>query len=455
MKNRIEMDFGKTGIPALFSRMLYPTLAGMLFSVLFTITDGIFVGRGLGSDALAAVNIAAPLFLISTGFGLMFGMGASVMASINISAGKIRAARINMTHALIASSAIMITATALILAFPESVLTILGCSERLMPLALDYIYGFVPFITFNMLICATGFFVRLDGAPKYAMACAITAASINIILDYLFIFEWGWGMFGAALATGIGTAIGTVMLIAHLCRRRITMRFAGIKFCRRTLTLARRQVAQMCRLGVSSLLSEVAVASMMLCGNYVFIRLTGEDGVAGFSIACYFFPIVYMIYNSIAQSAQPIISFNYGAANMRRVNLCLMLALYTALTCSVVLTSATMLFSRPIVAMFIDRSSPAFEIAANGLPLFAVGFIPFAVNLISIGYFQSIEATATANTITILRGYVLVALSFIVMPMLYGQNGAWLAVPAAEIATLMVLVWRRFAKAAHRPAPNY
>ena len=228
MELRDSIDFGTQNISQLFRKMLYPTLTGMLFTALFTITDGIFVGRGLGSDALAAVNITAPLFLLATGLGLMFGMGASIVASIHLASGKIKVARINVTQSIAVTALLMALMTLFVLLFPELLLSLLGCSDRLAPLAIDYLNGFVPFLITFALISACGFFVRLNGAPNYAMLCSVVSAVINIALDYILIFVLKWGMFGAAFATGIGTSIGVVMMLIYLLRQNTKIRMSCI-----------------------------------------------------------------------------------------------------------------------------------------------------------------------------------------------------------------------------------
>lgn len=189
-----SIDFGTMNIPKLFRKLLIPTVLGMVFSAIFIITDGIFVGKGIGSDALAAVNITAPLFLLNTGVALMFGIGASVVASIHLSHKKIKVARINITQAVIVSSLLLTAYAVFVLCNTEKVALCLGSSERLLPLAVEYIYWFMPFLPFSALLSSGMFFVRLDGSPNYAMVCNIIPALINIILDYLFIFVFEWDM---------------------------------------------------------------------------------------------------------------------------------------------------------------------------------------------------------------------------------------------------------------------
>ena len=204
-KMRDSIDFKNTDIKTLFRKLLLPTVLGMIFSALFVITDGIFVGKGIGSDALAAVNIVAPLWLFSTGIGLMFGVGASVVASIHLSHGKVKVARINITQSIVISSLLLMCTSALFCSFAPQVVKLLGGSERLTPLAVEYMLWFVPFSLFTALLNSGMFFLRLDGSPNFAMMCNVVAAVLNIILDYLFIFPFGWGMFGAAFASAIGT----------------------------------------------------------------------------------------------------------------------------------------------------------------------------------------------------------------------------------------------------------
>ena len=308
--------------------------------------------------------------------------------SIHLAQGKVKAARINVTQAVAVSSLLLAAYSFLITSCAREVALLLGSSERLLPLAVEYMHWFAPFLPFSALLSSGMFFIRLDGSPNYAMLCNAVPAVINIVLDYVFIFILGWGMTGAALATSLGYIVGAGMILGYLGRRRNVVRLCRVKTSRKSMRLTLRNVGYMCRLGLSTFLCEGAIAMMMFAGNYVFIRYLGEDGVAAFSIACYFFPIIFMVYNAIGQSAQPILSYNFGAGNGARVRKAFRLALLTAVAAGLGFFGLTALFSRWIVAMFIDSSCPACAIAVRGLPLFASGFVFFAVNIVSIGYIR-------------------------------------------------------------------
>ena len=329
-----------------------------------------------------------------------------------------------------------------VMALRRETVMFLGSSERLMPLALEYLDWFVPFLIFSAVLTMGMFFVRVDGAPKYAMVCNITAAVINIVLDYLFILVFEWGMFGAALATSIGYVIGAGLIIYYLCFKGKQIRLTRIKLSRNSMRLTLRNMRYMCRMGFSSFLSEGAIACMMFIGNYVFMAHLGEDGVAAYSIVCYLFPIIFLAFNSVGQSAQPIWSFNYGRGDGERVRAMLRMAMKAAVGGGIVIAIGLSVCRRVIVGMFLSADEAAYGYAVDGLPLFASGMIFCAVNIVLINYLQSIERPVPANAITLLRGYVLLALTFIALPSIMGSAaGMWLAVPAAEVLTCIVSVY--------------
>ena len=297
---RDSIDFSSSDVGKLFRRFLFPTVMGMVFSAVFVITDGIFVGRGIGSDALASVNIVAPLFTLGTGLGLMFGMGGSVVASINLAQGKRRVAEINITQSLVLPALLIALLSALLIHWHEPLLLLLGTPGELMVTAREYLVWFTlflaPLAVFNILM----FIVRLDGAPGFAMACNIMAACINIVLDYLFIFVFEWGLAGAAVATGIGYVVGSGVMLWYMFRRSRTLRFVKLKISGKSMRLTVRNLWYMSYIGFPALLSELAISCLMIVGNYTFIHYVGKDGVAAYSIACYIFPIIFMVYNGTA-----------------------------------------------------------------------------------------------------------------------------------------------------------
>lgn len=436
---RDSIDWGSMDIPRLFRKMFVPTLLGMLLASTINIADGAFVGRGAGSDALAAVNIVAPFFLITTGIGLMFGTGASIVASVHLSQGKRKAADINVTQAFTVAICIMVLLAGLVMTFPEAAARMMGCSDRLMPYVKEYMRWVIPSLPFGMLMSIGLFVVRLDGTPVYAMLCNALPAIVNIVLDYLFVFPLQMGIEGASLATGIAQVFGSLLILLYFWRYAKTLHLYKPKFTMKSIRLTLRNIGYQVKLGAPSMIGELAIACMMLTGNFAFIRYLGEDGVAAFSVACYCFPLVFMIGNSIAQSAQPIISYNHGAGLHARVRQTFRLSIAVALICGLLTMLGGVEGSPWIVSLFLPDTTAASGIAKEGLPYFSMAFLCFALNLVCIGYFQSIERFRAATLFMLLRGLLFVVPSFMLLPHAAGVPGLWLAVPLSEGLTLAII----------------
>ena len=442
MKNleRDSIDFGKSKIGPLFRSIFFPTLLSMVFTSLLTVVDGIFVGQGVGSDALAAVNIVAPLFLVTTGIALMFGVGVSVVASIHLSQGNNKAADINVTQALVVAPMLMAILSVILYFGRIPFLRVMGCSDALLPLALQYLIPLLPGCVFILIETIGTFVIRLDGSPRFASAVGIVPGILNIFLDWLFVFPMKMGIAGSSVATTVCCAIASAMVAWYMLRRSQSVRLYRLKLSRTSLYLTVRNIGYMSRSGFSSMLGELAMSMIMLTGNYVFIRWMGEDGVAAFSVACYLYPIVFMVNNSVAQSAQPIISFNYGAGKEDRVREAFRLSLRTAAICGLLATAVLTLGATPLISLFLQAGTKPYEIATAGLPLFAVSSVFFALNIAIIGYYQSIELNGQATLYMLLRGLVFLVPAFILMPQLIFPQGMWLAVPVSECLTLGVIL---------------
>lgn len=436
---RDALELGEMKIPMLFRKYFVPTLLGMLSMASVTAIDGIYVGHGVGSDGIAAINICIPLLMLFTGFGLMLGIGSSVVASIHLSHGKVKAARINATQALWFVTAVTSLAVAAIMIWPRETAELLGASEHLAPLVITYLLWFGPSILFQMWLSVSLFIIRLDGSPQYAMWCNVIAAVLTVVLGWIFIFPMGLGIEGAALAATIATGAGGLTGVIYLLFKANKLSVVKLKISRKSLALSIRNIGYQCKIGSSALLGEATLATLMFAGNQVFMKYLGDNGVGAFGIACYYTPFVFMVGNAIAQSAQPILSYNYGMNLSGRVSQAEKLALKTALMCGIMVTVVFYFFPHWLVGLFLPLENDAARIAVSGLPLFSSGFICFIVNLTAIGYYQSLERIGAATTFALLRGLVILVPAFYLLPMALGDRGIWLAMPVSECMTLLCI----------------
>lgn len=437
---REAIDLGKAHIPSLFRIYFLPTLLGMLSTCIVTAIDGIFIGHGVGSQGVAAVNIAYSPMALLVGIGLMLGMGCSVVSSIHLSRGAVKSARYNICQAFTAASAMVFIFWILVYSSPERFAVVLGSSPTLMPLVLDYLLWITPGMIFCVWSIIGLFIIRLDGSPKLAMWLNIVPCILNAILDYVFIFPLGMGLRGAAIATTISMAAGGIMIMIYLGWFANMLRFIKLKLSSNSLRLAVRNIGYQSRIGLSAFLGEASMAVIMFTGNQSFMHYLGDDGVGAFGIACYYCPFIFMIGNAIAQSAQPIISFNFGIGRPDRVKATERLAVITACISGTIVTSMFVFMPHLLVALFIEPSSNTVNIAVAGLPIFSTAVIFYIFNLTAIGYFQSVERVAPSVTFAIMRGLVFVVPSFCVMPMIFGPTGIWLALGVSEIMTTVCII---------------
>lgn len=431
------MDLGKDNVARLFLRHLLPTLTGMVFSSVFVVADGIMVGRGVGADGLAAVNLISPLFTLSTGLGLMFGMGGSVLASEALGSGHIKQARTYTFFTLkLAMNSSLLTLTFLLI-FADETLSLLGVPEDLSDKASQYYYPLIPAIFFNVLMTAGLFFIRLDGAPSFAMICVAISSIGNIFLDWLFIFPFDMGMFGAAFATTLSQVAGFGIMAYYIVRRAKIFRFSAMKTqSRETKTFS--LTGRIMSIGFPAFLGDLSISFMVILGNFIFNKYVGVDGIAAFSVVCFIFPIIFMAYNAIVQSVQPIISYNYKQ-NMARALQALRLSLMVVTVCGLLFSATAWIEEERIVSLFLGKETTAWELAVKGFRLFGIGFIFFGMNILFIGYMQSVGIVKQSIWFTVLRGGILTVIAFVLLPLILGDNGIWLAVPMAEIISFICI----------------
>ncbi len=440
MAGRDDIDFGTVKISKLFKQIFIPTLLGMASWSLITVADGVFVGQGVGSHGIAAINICYPIFLVFGGFALMMGMGASVVAAIHMSQKNVKAARINITQAVWFSMAIVAVAMAVIYAMPERISLLLGASPSLLQPVIEYMVYLLPSAPFMVCAMIGLFAIRLDGSPKYAMWCNVVPAMMNMLLDWVFIFPLDMGIKGAAIASSLSSIVGGVLAFIYMGSFAKELKLYRLKATAKSIALSLRNIGYQCKVGFPAMLGDVTMAMLMFVGNRAFMEHAGNDGVGAFGVACYYLPFMFMFGNAVAESAQPIVSYNYGAGHAARVNATLAISCRTAVVGALLSVVTFTMFAQELVNMFIGTADPAAIIAINGFPYFAMGFVFFVLNLVAIGFLQSIERVVPAMMFALLRGVLFMVPCFVLLPELMGIRGIWLAMPLTEAATFLLVV---------------
>lgn len=412
-----------------FLNYVIPAVIGMLVTSLYIIVDGMFVGKGVGSNALAAVNIAFPPNLIATALTLTISVGGSTLVAMDLGSGKKQEAINKFNESILL---LIISAIALFIAgvfFSKPMAYALGAPDSL----IDDVYNYIKFcFLFSIpLVLSQGLncFLRNDGAPKLAMCAMISGSLTNILLDYIFIFIFKWGVTGAAIATGLGELVSMTMAIIYFARGKGVLRF---KRCRTSF----KAIKDITMIGFPAFLTECTIAVVTMSFNMVILKRIGESGAAAYSIMNYITTVINMIILGIAQGMQPLLSFYHGAKEDDKVKYYYSLALKSVLVAAVVNYFIFLLFGKFMISFFTSDGN-LINTTYEALELFSLGTFFAGINVIKSSYFQCVKMSKVSTVACVLRGFVATQISLMILPGIIGNNGIWLSNLGGELLVFL------------------
>lgn len=418
-----------------YARYTALSVVGMLALSCYILADTFFVSKSLGTEGLAALNIAIPVYNFIHGTGLMLGMGGATRFSICRSRGAHREADEMFTNTLYMAAGFSVLFAALGLFFSGELAALLGADEEIFAMSRTYMQVlllFSPaFILNDIFVC----YVRNDGNPQLSMAATAGGSFSNIVLDYVFMFPLGMGIFGAVLATGLAPVIGIAIMSPHWLKAS-----KGFHAVRTGLSAA--HVRNNLALGFPSLLAQLSSGIVIIVFNAIILRLTGNTGVAAYGVVANLSLVIAAVYTGIAQGIQPLVSREYGKGNKKAQRSFLTWALYSMAVLSVLLYAGIFLEADPIARIFNSENDLRLqEIAVPGLKLYFTAILFMGYNVILSTYFTSVEKVIPAHVVSLLRGLILIVPAAFVMAGLWGMTGVWLAFPVTEGITAALGCW--------------
>lgn len=404
-------------------------MLGMIGLSLYILADTYFVSAKMGSDGLAALNIAIPAYSVINACGLMLGTGGATKYAVLHTQNDARKEGI-FTHTLITGIGLGLLFALAGLFFSAPIASALGANGEIIGLTDEYLRTLMlmsPFFICNGLLNA---YVRNDGSPNLSMAAMLIGSISNIFLDYLFMYPLNMGMFGAALATGCAPILGLLTLSLHFVRRRNTF---GIRFRRGYI----ENVGNAVKLGVPSFINEISSGIVLLVFNYIILGISGNTGVAAYGVVANISLVCVAVFTGLAQGMQPLVSSSYAMGDEKGVRTLHRCSLLTAAALGAVFIAICCALAPQLTAVFNSENDPLLaELAERGLRLYCAGFLFAGLNIVSAMYFTARERAAQAFTIALTRGFgAIIAFSFL-FSFLWEMTGVWLAFPAAEALTL-------------------
>lgn len=423
-----NISLGKDSIGKLFLNFSIPAVTGMIVTALYSIVDGIFVGRGVGAEGLAALNLGYPIINFGAALSLMFGIGGATLISLNIK-DKEYCNRC-FSYIIILNVTAYLLILLVVVFFNEKIIMMMGANENLLPLVKRYMYPCTVALVFLMISNSLNAVIRNDKSPTYAFISMIIGAVTNIFLDWLFIMKFNWGIFGAAAATGIGQLFSMLFLIRYFMRPGSKFKFY---FENRLKLEVMKKIAT---IGFPSFIMEFAVALITILFNISFMNYSGEMGVSAFCIVGYVFYIFRMLYNGLGQGIQPIVSYNYGEEKFDRVEATYKIGHRAAFVIAIIILIWVNFFGSSLIRLFSDDPQ-LIKIAKYGLSLYASAIIFVGANFINISFLQSKDKAMAANLLSILRSTVFVILGLLILPKFLEETGVWLALPFSDLMTFI------------------
>ncbi len=415
-----------------FARYTVLSVLGTLGVSCYILADTFFVAKGLGTNGLTALNLAIPVYNFIHGTGLMLGMGGATRFSICKSQGRYE--EINRIYTNTLYLALFFSAIFMLpgLFGSNQLAVLLGADAGIREMTSTYLRWlllFTPaFILNDVLLC----FVRNDNGPQLSMIAMLTGSFSNIVLDYLFIFPMGMGIFGAVFATGLSPVISIILMCPHWLKKKNTFHLTktGISAC---------IIKQDLSLGFPSLIAQLSSGIVMIIFNGIILKLQGNTGVAAYGVVANISLVIVALYTGIGQGVQPLISTFYGAGNFKMVRKALRYALITTLSISCVIYLLIFVFAQPITAVFNSGSNARLQqIAVEGLRLYFISAAFIGYNIILATYFTSVEKAFPAHILSVLRGLVLILPMAFLLSAAAGMTGVWLACPVTEFLTALL-----------------
>lgn len=427
-----------------FFKFAVPSVLGMVISSLYTVVDGIFVGRGIGALALGSVNIVYPFIMLQIAIAMLLAIGGANLFSS--SKGRKDFSRANNIFAqsmsiLLAASLIFNFAAIL---FAEQFCAMMGADETLLAGAANYLAWMALSGIIFMPGLGLSIFIRNDGAPKLEMLGTLCGAVTNIILDYFFIMRFGWGITGAAVATGIGQWVSVAIYATHFRSPQRTLRLTKPRF-------HLPEIAKIVYNGFSSFLMEFSQSAVALSFNIVIVARIGVAGISAYSVVMYICSIFNMVLIGVVQGAQPIISYNHGCSNNKNVRSVYKMGVFSCLALSLFFYALIFIFGKNLAGLF-SKDANLVETAVQMMRCYFLGFFPVGVSLMSILYFQARSREAKSILISVLRCIGFVQLFLLILPGFFGAYGIYLSFFAGETCNCLIsmLLFRHDAFAKRR-----
>lgn len=413
-------------------RYVIPTVLSCVSYYLFTIVDGIFVGQGVGTDALGAVNIAFPFVMLVGALFMLTTIGGVTVVAIRLGRGDEAGANQAFMHAISATALVAVITSLTGTLLTDKLCALLGANETFYDGVYDYLFWYSVFLIPSGIGTSMQGFCRNDSSPILVSAAVIIGTVCNIFGDWLFIFPLGMGLKGAAIATGLSQTLSLLIVLSHFALRRGSLRIG--KFKPDTALFKKIFIR-----GLPECISEFSAPVAIITTNYVLLARIGDLGVNVFSVIGYVATFSIAIFIGTAEGLQPLFGRCYGAKNETDLKFYFRSGLIINFIGSIVIFALLLLVGRPICIMF-GLDDITLEYTMVSMPKYAWGFSVTAINMMISAYLYSTKRSKQAIIMNLLRSFIFNVLVIIILPAILGAEAIWHTMGVYEILVLIAAV---------------
>lgn len=424
---------GEEKVFKLLIRFSLPAIVGMLVNALYNVVDRIFIGNGVGPLGIAGITIGFPIMLVQMAFAMLIGIGANSLVSIRLGEQKREEAELILGNAMVLLIAVAVVLSVLGLVFLEPLLISFGASDAVLPYAKDYLRVILWGTTAQAIGFGMNNFIRAEGNPGIAMWTMLIGAILNTALDPLFIFVFGWGISGAAIATVMSQAASALWVLYHFLGGR-----SSLKLHMKNLKLKSPIVVKIATLGMAPFLMQLAASLLNWIMNKSLITYGGDIAVSGMGVVMSITMLILMPIFGINQGVQPIIGYNYGALKFDRVKQALKLAIISATGVVCLGFVIVRLFPVQLISMFNREDAELLAFGERALNIFLT-FLPIiGFQIVSANYFQAVGKPRHATFLSLSRQILILIPAMLILPRFFGLDGVLMAGPTADLTSSIV-----------------
>ncbi len=426
-------ELGEKSIGRLMWKYFLPAFVGIVVYSLYNIVDRIFIGRGVGSMALAGLSTVFPIMLIVMAFGMLVGVGAGVNVSISMGQKDSAKAEQYLGNGFVLMILLSIFVSILGFIIKTPVLHLFGATEETIAYAQQYLNIILLGTVFQVIGFGMNNIIRSEGNARISMYSMLLGAGVNLILDPIFIFVLDMGVKGAAYATIISMIVVDIWIVAHFLGPR-----AVNKLKLKALRLKKEIIGRIVAVGIAPFSMQLAASVVIGLYTNQLISHGGDLAVGALGIIFSITNFLIMAMVAINMASQPIIGFNFGAKNYDRVKKTVRLGIIAASIIAVVSTVIVELFPEPLVKLFNTDDPELFDLAVNGMRIFVLALPVVGFQIVAANFFQSIGKAKLATFLSLLRQIILLAPLLILLPKIYGLNGVWMATPISDFGSALI-----------------